>query len=376
MITRVLAIAAALAALVAWRGVAHADDYTPEQMDQVVAFCQQHPENPDCQTILNTCRATTNYTDNLSQYVCPRILASGGGGAAAGAGFGTGGDDDKPLTQDDLDKLVAYCRTNAQDASCQKVHAACANPGTNQQLVYVCNQLGWSGGGGFPSGGGGNSAWPGGGTGGTIQAPAKKPTVVAGLVHIDFRMGFVDDETKYANAKQTYSAFMQSTLFGFDKDAIGAGFEADLGSTSDGGFLYRADLMGGLGKWVGSHAAVGLFGGVGVNGITGGRVPFALDVPVRLVAAAHVGDRLTLMLWGQTEWNFLTKKVRQHGSPTISFADAVQAGATIVLGRRSAANEKLGTGWSVGGLYQEQDGAKIASFMIGFGQAQNPWNAP
>jgi hypothetical protein len=103
-------------------------------------------------------------------------------------------------------------------------------------------------------------------------------------------------------------------------------------------------------------------------------VPVALDLPVRAHGLLHLGDRLTLTGWAQVEWSALTSDARQDGASSLGFVDALQAGAAVIVGRRTAANGASVMRLTVGGLYQEMNGVRIVSIMLGFGQAHDPWN--
>jgi hypothetical protein len=300
----------------------------------------------------------------------PAALAGAGAVAVSGGAMAQEG-----YTTEDMDKVIEFCRGNPGDPDCQTIIESCRqNPNPTDQLgAYICPRL-VGGGGGAGGGGGGGFLPPGGGGGmGVAQQQPKKPAPGAGLVAINFRLGFVDEALLYKGAKNTYSAAIESTLFSFDGPAIGVNLQADLGSTSEGGFLYRAGLVAGVGKWLTPHIGLGVMGGAGIDGVTSG-VPFALYVPARAQAIVHAGDKITLSLWGQPEWYFLTEDVRQDGSKSLDFADGLQAGATLVWGDRYPANGKMTMGWSLGGVYQELNGTTIMSVVVGFGAAQHAWN--
>lgn len=309
-------------------------------------------------------------------------------------------------------EITNLCPIDPTHADCQNVKSLCESKraaSIGDDGEKICREMGWGeyaythldgasdadddgegdddGAGGVVGGVvGGEEA---GGEGGAPAAPAPAPagtsleyrhSWTAGMEGFGVRVGLVEDPERLGRNDSFFTVRLEGTFLSFTRVPLAFMFVSELGAARLGGAVYRADALFGWARWWTPHLATGVLAGAGVSGISddggeGTGVPFAVDLPLRLVGVAHAGDRVAVAGWAQVEWYAATSESRRSGSPSLGFVDAAELGAALVwTGPRIAANAGLGTGLWLGGIVQEQNGTRILSIMIGLGGAKNPWN--
>jgi len=170
-----------------------------------------------------------------------------------------------------------------------------------------------------------------------------------------------------------YAAALHAFLAGFGPGhPIAMDLDAVLGGGS--GFQYDLDLLLGPGWWFNHTVAAAAIGGVGIDGITGGTLPFALKAPVRLLLSLNLGAAVRVEARAGVNWLFATSDRRKSGSEAVhSFADEMLVGGRIFIGRRPATNAKDGPAQlALGFNYLETLGSRTLLFMVGLGGALDP----
>jgi hypothetical protein len=381
-----------LVATAAWPPqVAHAD--RPTSPPRLVEGCKRDPQSALCREVRRLCA-----TKAVRDEVVPACKELGWWGDTT------------------YREITNLCPIDPTHADCQSTKAACESQraaSLGDDGEKICREMGWgayaytnlapegNAGDGDANGAGGDGAGDGEGeandgdgeaeeraargegfvdghAGAAPGAPSAAarlllPTWAAGVEGLGVRLGFVDDAADLGDHDALYTAHLDATVLSFARLPVALGFVGDLGVAASSDVAYQADLLLGLGRWWTPHLAAGVLGGAGVSGIGGGGAPFAIDLPVRLVGIAHAGDRVSVEGWAQLTWFASTEASRGAGSPSVGFADAAELGGALVWGTRAAANGGFGAGLWLGGLYQEQNGTRIVSIMVGLGAARNPW---
>ncbi len=160
------------------------------------------------------------------------------------------------------------------------------------------------------------------------EPPRRKPTKDAVGASLYASSGFVSDSEQLGDTDTTLAAGLRMRGIAGGPVGLATGVDIDLGSTSDGGFLYNLNMhiLG-----IGAHKnriAAGLVIGGGFSGITGDRAGFAWQVPVELFASYRVTRMFRLSAWGRTQWIF-SEDARQDGAPSAPFGDELHAGIGI-----------------------------------------------
>ena len=201
-----------------------------------------------------------------------------------------------------------------------------------------------------------------------------QPIAFNGVLGLEYlRVG----ENNGVPGRNVYAAALHGSVAGFGSGAPLA-LEMDLvlggGLGGGSGFYYDLDLLLGPGWWFNQTVALTAVGGVGIDGITGGTMPFALKTPVRLSLSVNLGSLVRVEARAGVNWLFQTSNRRQSGSKAIGgFADEMVAGGRILIGRRAAANAKDGPEQVVLGFtYLEMLGTRTLLFMVGLGAAEDP----
>jgi hypothetical protein len=368
-----LALLALLAGLVAvGAGVRQASADRPTSPARLVDGCRSDPRSALCREVRRLC-ATKAVRDD----VVPACQELGWYGDSI------------------YREIVNLCPLDPTHADCEDVKAKCEHSQADrigEDGARICREMGWGeyayskleAGGAADADADADADEPareGGVVGGTIEPvragallPIRyRPGWQAGIEGVGLRVGFVEDAALLGDHETLYSAHLSSTSVSFTSLPLAVVAWGDLGRASGGGTIYRLDVAAGLGRWWTPHLAAALVAGAGFSGLSG-SVPAAADLPVRLVGVVHAGDRLTLAGWAQAEWYTMTEDSRRSGSSSLSFADAAELGVALLWAQRTPANVGFGWGIWLGGLYQEQNDTRILSFMLGFGQAHNPWN--
>lgn len=106
---------------------------------------------------------------------------------------------------------------------------------------------------------------------------------------------------------------LRGTQFGHGTAWWSGGLDAGLGVAVAGpGLSYHVGLRVGPGHWFGDHIAVGLYSGLGMDGVAPG-LPFALQSPVGAALQLNLLDGLSIALRAEGRWAFATSRVRSGG---------------------------------------------------------------
>jgi hypothetical protein len=152
-----------------------------------------------------------------------------------------------------------------------------------------------------------------------------------------------------------------------DTSPIGfaAGMDIELGGGFSGGFLYEYRMVAGLGTAIGKHVSIGLVLGAGIGGLTGGHIPFGVDIPVESFVGIEAGSPLRLEAWARTSF-VLASDDRQDGSETAPFGDEFSTGLGALLDLMGD-SERSRLGFSVRGAYRELMGTHAYDISLGIG---------
>ncbi len=161
--------------------------------------------------------------------------------------------------------------------------------------------------------------------------------------------------------------------FGFRLRGVGdtspvgfaAGMDTELGGGFNGGFLYEYRMVAGLGTAIGRHVSLGVVSGAGIGGLTGGHIPFGVDIPVESFVGVEAGEPLRLEAWARTSF-VLASEDRQDGSETAPFGDEFSTGLGALLDF-AGDSERSRVGLSVRGGYREVMGTHAYDVSVGIG---------
>jgi hypothetical protein len=155
-----------------------------------------------------------------------------------------------------------------------------------------------------------------------------------------------------------------------DADPVGPalGLDLMLGGGSSGGLGYEVRAVVGLGAGLGRHLMLGLFTGVGIDGLSGGHVPFAVGIPVELTVAGDVARWARVFAWGRSSFVFASQE-RNDGAAHAPFGDELAAGLSWLLGRESGRWNQSRSGVLVGGAYREMLGTQVFTATVGYAGA-------
>ena len=143
------------------------------------------------------------------------------------------------------------------------------------------------------------------------------------------------------------------------------GLDLRAGATAPGGFAYDVDLYFlGTGLLLGRWSRVGITGGIGAAGATG-TLDDVVQFPVECSLELGLGDHVRVLARGRLAW-VAAARGRTDGSPTVGFADALDASLAIRLGDRKVQyGFPAGNGYYLGVAYREADGARMIGAVIG-----------
>ncbi len=133
-----------------------------------------------------------------------------------------------------------------------------------------------------------------------------------------------------------------------------------LGRAAGGGFVYQLDSLVGPGQWLGA-GGLGIAAGLGVDGITGGRIPIGMRVPIRAWGSANLGPALRLEASGEVAWIAWTAARRGRGA---AFGDELVGRVGVFIGGRGR-----DAGCFVGVTAREALGTTLVTFGLGVGLA-------
>jgi hypothetical protein len=194
----------------------------------------------------------------------------------------------------------------------------------------------------------------------------------AGSVNLGFEYSSLGGSNGVVR-RDVYTAAFHAFVAGFGSNSPVAG-DVDAAVGVGHGFHYDLDFVLGPGWWFNQTVAVAAIGGLGVDGITGGVLPFALKTPVRLVLALNLGAAVRVEARAGVNWVFQTSDRRKHGSEAVrAFADEMDAGGRIFIGRRPGTNARRNPRQLLLGFsYLETLGTRTLLFMVGYGGAIDP----
>jgi hypothetical protein len=172
--------------------------------------------------------------------------------------------------------------------------------------------------------------------------------------------GSVDEPPMFFGRASSFPMLGESSPIG-----LFGGFDLVLGG--GGGFVYGAQSLLGLGLPIGNWLAIGASSGPGIDGVTGGVVPFGLDVPIELFVMLDPVSWMSAAIWVRDGWVLLSEE-RKHGSERALFGDELSGGVTLGFG------EGAGGGYSddrvgpvVGIAYRELMGTALFELRVGWG---------
>jgi hypothetical protein len=153
------------------------------------------------------------------------------------------------------------------------------------------------------------------------------------------------------------------------KRAIGlaAGADLQLGATGEAAFAYEVAVLPlGVGLQLGRSARLGVVGGAGTSGVTGGVLPIALALPVEAFAEISLGDHVRAAGWGRAT-ALLGEDTRQGGAADAPFGDELEVGLTLRWDRRrSDWCYVAGNGYQVGATWGQRVGAEVVGVVLGY----------
>ena len=143
------------------------------------------------------------------------------------------------------------------------------------------------------------------------------------------------------------------------------GTDVELGGGFNGGFLYEYRIVAGLGTAIGRHVSIGLVSGAGIGGLTGGHIPFGVDIPVESFVGVEAGAPVRLEAWARTSF-VLASGDRQDGSETAPFGDEFSTGLGALVDFVGD-SDRSRLGLSVRGAYRELMGTHAYDVSVGIG---------
>jgi len=149
-------------------------------------------------------------------------------------------------------------------------------------------------------------------------------------------------------------------------DLVGYSIGVDLhaGATAPGGFAYDCAFYPmGLGVRFGKWSRFAVIGGVAAAGATG-TIDDAVILPAEASLELALGSRLRVIARGRLGW-VAGAPSRQDGSPTVAFADELDASFSIRLGSRKSDFGLAGRGYYLGVGYREAEGSRFVGAVIG-----------
>jgi hypothetical protein len=186
------------------------------------------------------------------------------------------------------------------------------------------------------------------------------------------------DSTQTRGSSNIYAARLDATMMGVPgAPAFSMILETALGGTS-GGLYY--DLTGslGCGGWLSRWLGLGALLGVGFSEVTGGVMPFAIEVPsAQAWVGVNLGSSLRVEARARATWFFLPlndgDRMRYDEKPsTVPLERFV--GGHVLFGRRSDAssNPDPSAGVALGLGYWEAMGTQAVIVQAGMGFGAGP----
>lgn len=145
------------------------------------------------------------------------------------------------------------------------------------------------------------------------------------------------------------------------------GFEFALGGAIDrGGFAYDVTLFPvGVAVRLGETGVLALGAGVEASGATGGAMDDAVLLPLEATLELG-GGRLRLLARGRASY-VAGAEAREHGAPSIPFADELDAMVGLRVGHHyDQYGYPAGNGYFLGAAYRELAGTRFAGLVLGY----------
>lgn len=144
------------------------------------------------------------------------------------------------------------------------------------------------------------------------------------------------------------------------------GVDAHAGATVRAAFAYDVQLvLLGAGARLGRSGQIGLGTGVAFSGAVR-TLDDAVGLPADAFLELPLGARLRLLARGRATW-LGAADARHRGSPTLSFADELDASIALRLGHRYRDfNFPSGNGYFLGVAYREAEGARYLGATLGY----------
>ncbi|MBI5537308.1 MAG: DUF4349 domain-containing protein [Deltaproteobacteria bacterium] len=141
------------------------------------------------------------------------------------------------------------------------------------------------------------------------------------------------------------------------------GLDFELGAGFGSGFLYGTRLLWGPSLFLGNRTVIALRGGIGADGIKGGAVPGAGELPIELSITTDLGRYMRMNVYSRPQWVF-GRESRNDGSKHVPFGDEWLNGGWLAFGRRSLSGES--SGLMLGFDWQELRGTSMYTGMVGY----------
>jgi len=153
-----------------------------------------------------------------------------------------------------------------------------------------------------------------------------------------------------------------------EADPVGPaiGMDLRLGSGTDGGLLYDARIVAGPGVTIGEHVSIAALTGAGVSGLSGGHLPFGVDIPIEAFVATDLTRYAQVRLWGRSSW-LLASDERQNGAEHAPFGDELMSGTSFIFAEDSSSDDRERIGLALGLSYGEQLGTRVLGISVGYG---------
>lgn len=192
-----------------------------------------------------------------------------------------------------------------------------------------------------------------------------QPSSFGAWAHYELSGLHAVDESMTASKDLVLAGARVGGFVGGKRVGYAASFDFALGSTiGASGFMYELGLLPlGVALRPSERSVIALATGIAGSGAVG-TLDDAVALPLELTAEATIGP-LRLLARGRASF-LAASDARQDGSPTLAWADELDATFAIRLGTRyDRFRIASGNGYFVGATYREMEGAKFFGVVIG-----------
>jgi Domain of unknown function (DUF4349) len=199
----------------------------------------------------------------------------------------------------------------------------------------------------------------------TTSPPEEPSEVLRSFIDADLGFGYqrFRDASRFDDHSSSFALVGSFRMLG-EAAPIGLYGGYDLALGGGGGFLYRVQPLFGLGVPIGHGVGVGLASGPGIDGITGGVMPFGVGLPIELDLSLDLTSFMALSFSAKDGW-VLAASERKHGSDLAPFGDELALGAAVLVGPRSGGSyESDRIGARLGFVYHEILGTQVYEFTL------------